>query len=298
MPSSPAPHLPGPLPSHAHKGDAGRVLCIAGSSDMPGAAILSARAAQRAGAGLVTVAHLWSGTLAVVAGACPEALHLDVSAKRDLLAGRIPSALRNQRQDVRLVGPGLTQSGSTRELVHRLLEEEDGGTPLLLDADALAVLAGNLGLVAQAKSEVVLTPHPGEARALLGEEIGNSDAERMQVARRMAELASATVVLKGQHTVVVRGEREFVCRRGNPGMATAGSGDVLSGVVAALLCRCSDGSDQVEGYSIFDAVCAGVELHSLAGDLQCEKLGQASLIASDLIDGLPAAFRSMGGESG
>ncbi|MEO2144497.1 MAG: NAD(P)H-hydrate dehydratase, partial [bacterium] len=82
MPSPPAPHLPGPLPSHAHKGDAGRVLCIAGSCDMPGAAILSARAAQRAGAGLVTVAHLWSGTLAVVAGACPEALHLDVSAKR------------------------------------------------------------------------------------------------------------------------------------------------------------------------------------------------------------------------
>ena len=291
--SLPEPHLPEPLPGDSHKGDAGRVLCIAGSTEMPGAAILAARAAQRAGAGLVTVVHLWPGTLPIVAGACPEVLHLDVSAKRDLLAGRIPSALRNLRHNVRLVGPGLTRSGSTRELVHRLLEDQDNTTPLLLDADALGVLSGHPDLVAKAKCEVILTPHPGEARGLLGEDFSSSDEDRLAAARRLAEITQATVVLKGHRTVVVRGDRSWVCQGGNAGMATAGSGDVLSGIIAALLCRCTDDGN---AYGSLDAVCAGVELHARAGDLQLAKFGPECLIAGDLIDGLPGAFREMRGE--
>lgn len=263
---------------------------------MPGAAILAARAAQRAGAGLVTVVHFWPGTLGVVAGACPEALHLDLSQAVDLQSGRMPQALQQLRRDARLVGPGLTRGGRTRELVRCLLEDSIDATPLLLDADALGVLAGNAAAIAEASAPVILTPHGGEARGLLGRDLGSSAEERLAAARALAQITRATVVLKGQGTVVVQGDKVFICERGNPGMATAGSGDVLSGIIAALLCRCSPGEGGAGSYGIFDAVCAAVELHGRAGDLQEAKRGSMGLIASDLIDGLPAACLAMEAE--
>lgn len=287
-----------PLADDAHKGDAGRVLVIAGSSSMPGAAILVARAAQRSGAGLVTVAHLWPGTLGILAEACPEALHLDVSREGDLQGERLPDLLMNFFCDVRVVGPGLTRSNTTCAVVHSLLEDTDFTGPLLLDADALGVLASDVARIAGAKATVVLTPHPGEARGLLGRDIGMGEEDRLAAAQELAHITQATVVLKGRRTVVACGDQVFVCSRGNPGMATAGSGDVLSGIIGALLCRCGSEAGNSEPYTVFDAAVTGVELHGLAGDAQHDALGTASLIASDLIDGLPQAFAALGGAQG
>ena len=290
--------LPPLVEPAGHKGAAGRVLLLAGSSSMPGAALLAARAAQRGGAGLVTVAHLWPGTLPIVAGGAPEALHLDLTEARDLQAGRLPRALCDARRDARVIGPGLSRTGRTRELVRRSLEEEDT-SPVVLDADGLGVLGTSPELLAGARAPLVLTPHPGEAAALLDREIEPSDEGRLAAARELAEVASAVVVLKGQHTLVVEpGQgRAHRCARGNAGMATAGSGDVLAGLLGAYLARArvvqaADGTAEVDAFSL---AVAAVEVHAHAGDLAAAASGQRALIASDLIAHLGAAQREFDG---
>ena len=290
--------LPPLVEPAGHKGAAGRVLLLAGSSSMPGAALLAARAAQRGGAGLVTVAHLWPGTLPIVAGGAPEALHLDLTEARDLQAGQLPRALCDARRDARVIGPGLSRTGRTRELVRRTLEEEDT-SPVVLDADGLGVLGTSPELLAGARAPLVLTPHPGEAAALLDREIEPSDEGRLAAARELAEVASAVVVLKGQHTLVVEpGQgRAHRCARGNAGMATAGSGDVLAGLLGAYLARArvvqaADGTAEVDAFSL---AVAAVEVHAHAGDLAAAASGQRALIASDLIAHLGAAQREFDG---
>lgn len=280
----PAP--PPPLPDDAHKGTAGRLLCVAGSATMPGAAHLVVRAALRAGAGLVTLAVFEREVLAAVAASVPETTYLDLSRSPDLLAGRLPAGIEEHRHDVRVAGPGLGASGRTRELVRHLVGSDFAGS-LLLDADGLNVLAGNPEELARARGPVVITPHPGEAARLLGRTVPDDEAGRAEAARELARRAAAVCVLKGHGTVVTDGERTYRNGTGNAGMATAGSGDVLTGITGAYLAGASESGPSE--WDPFAAACAAVYVHGLAGDLAVRRLGRRALVASDLIDHLSAA---------
>jgi len=279
------PEPPPALEPAAHKGSAGRVLCVCGSAEMPGAAVLTVRAAQRAGAGLVTLTVFAPEVYGVVPAASPETIYLDLSRSRDLFVGRLPPEIRAHVHDARVAGPGLGRSGRARELVRRLVEDGFAG-PLVLDADGLNHVAPTPEVCAGHAGALVLTPHPGEAARLLERGVPESDEGRAECARELCERARAIVVLKGRRTVVTDGERTYVNETGNPGMATAGSGDVLSGILGAYLAACARHADE---WSAFDAACAAVYAHGLAGDLAAATKGTRGLIASDLVDFLPAA---------
>ena len=274
------------LAADAHKGDAGRLLCFCGSRDMPGASILAVRAAQRAGAGLVTLACFSENLMQLLPLAAPEAVLLDFSESEDLVTGKLPDPVRERADHARLAGCGLGASERTRVLVKALLQDAFDG-PLVLDADALNVLGTDLSSVANARGPVVLTPHPGEAARLLGRPIPADDDGRIESAREIAERSGAICVLKGRHSVVCQGDRTYVNESGNSGMATAGSGDVLAGMLGAYAAWfvASAPADR----DLFEVCVSAVHLHGLAGDLAALDTGRRGLIASDLIDALPAA---------
>lgn len=273
-----------PRPAEAHKGDFGKVLIIAGSVGMSGAVALAGRAALRAGAGLVRVATPKS-VLPIVASvepcfttiALPEDGTGRISAKAINII--LEAACEN---DAVAFGPGVGVSGALRSILGALLEHES--LRLLIDADGLNNLAGITSWPARLKAELILTPHPGEMKRLWqGLSREPLPAGRQEQAVQFAQWTGAVVVLKGAGTVVTDAERVYVNKTGNPGMATAGSGDVLTGAITAL---CG------QGLSDFDAAVLGVYIHGLAGDLAAEKLGQISLIATDIIDALPNAFNN------
>jgi NAD(P)H-hydrate epimerase len=287
-----APSRPPRLAPEAHKGDAGRVLSVAGSETMPGAAVLVARAAQRAGAGLVIAACLDGALLTIVPPCAPEAVLADLTelverggrirpGARELLAARRPHAV--------VIGPGLGDDARTRAVLALVLAEVDA--PLVLDADALNVLEGEPERLLRARAAVrILTPHPGEAARLLGRELAKEASAREDAARELAERSGSIVCLKGRGTVVVApGGEPWTGTSGNAGMATAGAGDVLAGVLAAYLALTH--SLPGSGWTALAAAQAAVHVHGLAGDLAAERLGARALIASDLVDELPAAQR-------
>ncbi|MSR60818.1 MAG: NAD(P)H-hydrate dehydratase [Planctomycetes bacterium] len=286
---SSAPRPPPQLPPDAHKGDAGRVLCLAGSESMPGAAILCARAAQRAGAGLVALGCLDATLLTVVPAAAPEAVLVDLSeaferggrvrpGARERLLARAPHAV--------LLGPGLGDDARTRAVLTLVLETFE--VPLVLDADALNALDGAPERLRAARAPCVLTPHPGEAARLLGREVPRESAGRAAAAQELAARAGAIVCLKGRGTVVCApGEAPWVNASGNPGLATAGAGDVLAGILVAYLALVRSLPDA--GWSALDGARAAVYVHGLAGDLAAASRGARALIASDLIAELPGA---------
>ena len=267
------------MPEDAHKGDAGRVLLVCGSADMPGAAVLVARAAQRAGAGLVTVACFDPAAKIILPIAAPEAVLVDVEAGSAV-------SLADRADHVRVVGPGLGATTRTSRLVHDLLADGFSGA-WVLDADALNVLAGDLQDLRARSGAMVLTPHPGEAARLLGREIPRSNAGRAAAAREISRESRAICCLKGQRTVIAEGDRIHVNETGNPGMATAGAGDVLAGILGAYLAPCVTRFDS--SFAPFDAAVAAVHVHGLAGDLAAEEVGRRGLVASDLVRFLPAA---------
>lgn len=285
------PHQRAPLPPHiprdAHKGRAGRVLIFAGSSDMPGAAILAARAAQRAGAGLVRVAVDCDELRSALPIAVPEAVMLDMRDWSPRSFGVQLRALVRAETHAWLVGPGLSNSERTRSLVHAILGLEQL-PPLVLDADALNVIEGDLMAIANRHCECVLTPHPGEAERLLQRPIGHTTAARREAAFELARRAIACVVLKGPKTLVVNDEHHYYENdTGHQGLATAGSGDVLAGILVAYLAGQQSGLDPA--WNSFDAARAAVHVHGLAADLARPRTGVRGLIASDLIEALPAA---------
>jgi NAD(P)H-hydrate epimerase len=249
---------------------------------MPGAAILVARAAQRAGAGLVSVACLDAGLKTIVPVAAPEAVLVD-------LVGLAPATLAGRADDVRVVGPGLGDSARTRELVRGLLADGFAGA-WVVDADALNVLGGEIEALAARRGPLVLTPHPGEAARLLGREIPRDDSGRSLAASEISRRARAVCCLKGHRTVVADGERVYVNETGNPGMATAGAGDVLAGILGAYLAPCADRrAPKDSGWTPFEAAASAVHVHGLAGDLAAAELGRRAVVASDLVRHLPAA---------
>jgi hydroxyethylthiazole kinase-like uncharacterized protein yjeF len=286
-----------PAPSlrpNAHKGRAGHLLCFAGSSTMPGAPILIVRAAQRAGAGLVTLAVFEREMVAAVAVASPETIYLDLSRAKDDLAKGLAAALKHREDQVRVVGPGLGRTHRTADLVWYLIEDEFA-SPMVFDADALQAVGTDIAAFARRVAPTVLTPHPGEAARLLGvNRIPEEEEGRIECALEIARFSESICVLKGHRTIVTDGKRMYVNESGNPGMATAGSGDVLAGIIGAYLCSVVlQGS---EAWGNFDAVCTAVHLHGLAGDLAAEEIGERAVIASSMIDYLPAAQLRQAGE--
>lgn len=286
MTSKPPPPPPA-LPITAHKGIAGRVLCVAGSENMPGAAILTLKGAQHGGAGLVTLATFDRTIIAPTAGAAPEAVYIDLSRSKDLVAGRLPWQFKDRQDHVRLAGPGLGKGGRTDELIRRMICDDFDG-PLVLDADGLNVIEGTPEVLAACQGTLVVTPHPGEAARLLGvSRISGDSEDRIEAARSIAQASSGICVLKGHQTVVTDGELTYVNSTGNPGMATAGAGDVLTGLLGAYLATCCQ--MQREDWTIFDAVCSAVYVHGLAGDLAAKSLGQRALTASGIVQFLSSA---------
>ena len=266
----------------AHKGDFGKVCIIAGSIGMSGAAALAGRSALRAGAGLVRVATPRS-VLPVVASTepCFTTIALPEDSTGRISAKAINTILNAIREnDALAFGPGIGVSGALQSVLEALLEQEQ--LRLIIDADGLNNLTRMKEWPAKLKAKLILTPHPGEMKrlwsGLFREQL---PSERQQQAAQLAQRTKSIVALKGAGTVVTDGEKVYINKTGNPGMATAGSGDVLTGVITALM---------GQGLSNFDAAVLGVYIHGLAGDIAAEKIGQISLMATDIIDSLGEAF--------
>jgi NAD(P)H-hydrate epimerase len=271
--------------SNAHKGDFGKICIIAGSLGMSGAAALAGRAALKAGAGLVRVATPKS-VLPIVASIEPS--FTTVPLPEDA-AGKIAASAANTilnlipDNDCLAFGPGVGISQSVSSVLQRLLEQK--GLRLVIDADGLNNLSKINDWPSQSKADIVLTPHPGEMKRLWAGLLREAlPADRCAQAMGLANKTKTTVVLKGAGTVVTDGRKVYVNKTGNPGMATAGAGDVLTGVITALI---------GQGLSNFDAAVLGVYVHGLAGDIAAKKIGQISLIATDIIDALGEAFKKI-----
>jgi len=275
-----------PRAADAHKGDFGKVLIIAGSFGMSGAAALAGRAALRAGAGLVRVATPKS-VLPIVASIEPSFTTIALAEDN---CGRISEKATNiilnavSENDTVAFGPGVGVSGALQAILQTLIQQKD--LRLLIDADGLNNLTALRGWPGKLKARLILTPHPGEMKRLWSGLFREPlPAERQEQAGQLAQRTETTVALKGAGTVVTDGKKIYVNKTGNPGMATAGSGDVLTGVIAALM---------GQGLSDFDAAVLGVYIHGLAGDIAAEKVGQVSLIATDIINSLGDAFMKSG----
>jgi len=271
-----------PRATEAHKGDFGKVLIVGGSVGLSGAAALAGRAALRAGAGLVRVATPKS-VLPIVASIepCFTTIALPEDSAGRISAKAINAILEAARQnDAVAFGPGVGVSGALRSVLHALLEQE--ALRLLIDADGLNNLAGMRNWPARLKANLILTPHPGEMKRLWSGLLREQPpSDRSEQAVQFAKRTNSIVVLKGAGTVVTDGEKVYINKTGNPGMATAGSGDVLTGAITALL---------GQGLNDFDAAVLGVYIHGLAGDIAAERLGQISLMATDIIEALGEAF--------
>ena len=285
--------LRGLLPARdagAHKGTYGHLLAVAGARGKAGAAVLVARAALRSGVGLVTAATPAS-TLPVVAAQQAEVMTepLDETASGAVSAAAAARVLELLgTRNALAIGPGLGTEAPTREMVASVLARR--ACPAVVDADALNSLAAGgeqaIRAAGSAKAPWVLTPHPGEAARLLGSSVDAIQSDRLAAARRLAAASGAVVVLKGHRTVIAApGGNASINASGNPGMATAGSGDVLTGIVGALLAR---GLDPVDASRI------AVFAHGDAGDRAAARRGQEGMIAADLLEELPAALVAIG----
>lgn len=276
--------------STGHKGTYGTVLGIGGSRGMAGAVALAGHAALTAGAGLVRLA-VPDPILETVAGFYPELTTIPCPADRK---GRFASDAwkmlidESKLADALFIGPGLGRSFGLNRLLFRIMQNLD--KPMVLDADALNALADIDQITDLLHRDrvypLILTPHSGEFKRLVGSSPPPEEhfEERIEVANRFAKRSGTVLVLKGHPTITTDGGQHTVNTTGNPGMGTGGSGDVLTGVIAALL---------GQGLVPYDAARLGVFLHGLAGDFAAQKLGEESVIASAILQHLPNAFRCL-----
>lgn len=277
------PELASPLPERSldsHKGDYGRVLAIGGSDSMAGAISLTGLAALRSGSGLVIVATPQSQQ-AIVAGFSPCYMTVGCADKNGHFAKEALDLLLENCYwaDVVAVGPGMGRSKALQKIMLRLYAEL--AQPIVVDADGLNNLAEAGADFSVHEGVRILTPHPGEFRRI----VGADTTDRAELEREAIAFAKANhviVVLKGNRTLITDGSENFTNSTGNPGMATAGSGDVLTGVIASFMGA---------GLSSLDAAHYGVEVHGRAGDLAAKQQGEASLISTDLLDHLGCALK-------
>ncbi len=266
-------------PQNTHKGQCGHILVVAGSAGKSGAAVLAGRAALRSGAGLVTIAAP-DCVSAIVAAANPECMTLPLPSSSDgTLAASALEQLLGFDCDVIAAGPGLGTTPDVQSVVRGLLA--GASSPIVLDADALNVCAGETDILNGIDRQLIITPHPGEMSRLVASSVADVQSNRLATARTFAVHHHLHVVLKGAGTIVADPDgNAWLNLTGNPGMATAGVGDVLTGVIAAWLAQTGRA----------EAACQlGVYLHGLAGDLASDAHGEVALIASDLIDTLGTA---------
>jgi NAD(P)H-hydrate epimerase len=272
-----------PRPVDAHKGSYGHLLVVAGSVGRTGAAALACLGALRSGTGLVTCATPASQqpvVAALLAEPMTEPLPETAARTFSMKAVERIAALLS-RMDAVALGPGVGLDAETQAAVHVLVRSIE--RPMVVDADALTALAGHAEACRDAPAPRLLTPHPGEAARLLGCGIADVQADRVGSARRLAAETGAVVALKGARTVVARPDGAVTLNpTGNPGMATGGTGDVLTGIAGGLL---------AQGVAPASALSAAVYLHGLAGDLAAETRGEAGLVAGDVAAALPAAIR-------
>ncbi|HNP08198.1 MAG TPA: NAD(P)H-hydrate dehydratase [Cyclobacteriaceae bacterium] len=269
-------HLP-KRKEFAHKGDFGRALLIAGSFGKMGAAVLCARAAMKSGTGLLTV-HIPNCGYQIIQTSVPEAM-ASVDENENVF-----TSLPNENDYTAIgIGPGLGQDPKTVKGLADFLKETV--VPLVIDADGINILAANSNLLHLLKESCILTPHPGELQRLIGD--WDDDFHRLEKAKAFASQMKCILVIKGAHTSIVSPDgRVFFNSSGNPGMATAGSGDVLTGIITSLRAQRMDA---------LDAAVLGVYIHGYAGDLAVWETGQTGLMASDIVNSLPEAFKQLSG---
>lgn len=278
-----------PRERSGHKGDYGHALLVAGAPGKAGAAILAARGAVRAGAGLVTIG-VPEPILPTVDLGSIESMTLGLPAgSSGLIAGAAVERVLGAAQGkaVLALGPGLGQEPGVVQAIWRIILEAQ--LPVVADADAVNAFAGRAGDLKRRPDATVLTPHPGELGRLLGMKTSEIQGDRVAAARRAAAETGAVVVLKGSLTLISSPDGDvWINPTGNPGMATGGSGDVLTGMVAGLLAQ-----REAFALEVLDGVLLAVYLHGLAGDLAAARLGEQALAAGDLLEFLPAAFASL-----
>jgi len=277
----------------AHKKDFGHVLVLAGSWGMTGAATLTCEGALRVGAGLVTLG-IPESLNPIMEVKITEAMTLPLpeTEEKSLSSNGLSEILdfiERRRVDVIVIGPGLSTNRNTGKLVKRILNKAD--MPCVLDADGINLLAGQTSL-SEAKAKIIITPHPGELARLLEKTAEEVQRERISYASQLSIENDLICVLKGYQTVIARGGDIFVNPVGNPGMASGGSGDVLSGMIGGLV-----GQFRLTGMgerdSMLSAALAGVFLHGLAGDIARREKGEMGLIASDIVEKIPEAVRKV-----
>ena len=280
--------LPTPLlrlDAQAHKNTYGHVLVLAGSRSMLGAPALCGLAAMRCGAGLVTLGIARDLNLTLQKKISPVMMTLPLAQTRNRsLSARAWGTLQKHLSRFQAValGPGLGREKSTKNFILKITAAAN--QPLVIDADGLNALSSDLQCLRRARSVRILTPHPGEMSRLISRPTKDINKNRQKTARAFAREHGVILVLKGAPTVVASADGEFYLNStGNSGMATAGSGDVLTGMIAALL---------AQGCNGFEAARWGVYLHGLAGDLAAKTRGRAGMIASDIITQIPQALKS------
>ena len=267
------------------KGDYGKVLLVTGSTGMTGSGCLASMAALRSGAGLVytgvpeSLAHIYGSVLTE-----PIIIPLEDKGSGCLAEGSAEQILAQmKRMSIAAIGPGLTTSGNISEIVEKIII---GSTiPLILDADALNAISSNVGILKNLTVSAAVTPHPGEMARLTGLSIREVQADRAGVAKRFAAKYGVVTVLKGSRTVVALPDgRIFINPTGNAGMASAGTGDVLTGMIAGFA---------AQGAAVGDAAIAGVYLHGLSGDAAAAAMGMQSVLASDIVVHLPQIIKDL-----
>ncbi len=279
----------------------GHLLVIAGSRGMSGAAVLTARASLRVGVGLVTVG-------------CPESIYPIIAAQMNELMtlplpesetgsisfsafSKIREFVSRRKVSVLAIGPGLTTHPETSKLVVKLLSLE---IPIVLDADGINALRKQItdyrlqiADLKEAKAKIIITPHPGEFARLINLDKEKIQKNRVGYAKSFAGENKVVCVLKGYRTVISNGEEVFINPTGNSGMATAGSGDVLTGMIAGLIPQIRNPKSEIRNI-LFDAAKAGVYLHGIAGDLAAREKTEMGLIAGDIIEKIPEAIKAVG----
>ena len=253
--------------SESHKGDFGHVLVVAGNIGFGGAALLSSKAAIKIGAGLVSLATR-SEHLQAALSFAPEVMTKPVDSGQ---------SLENYLDfpTVICLGPGLGKDYWSEQMIYKSLKNTyKNKTPILIDADGLNLLP-EFSKKLPLPKKIVLTPHLGEAARLLNTSVEKVKKNRVSAAKRISNKYNSVVVLKSHETLICKEDKIYICDKGNPGMATAGMGDVLSGMISGLI---------AQKLSLFEAACLGVDLHARAGDIYSEKNNQQSLLPTDIID--------------
>jgi NAD(P)H-hydrate epimerase len=273
-------------PENAHKGSFGHVFVMAGSAGYTGAAYLASQAAALSGSGLVTLA-VGKSLYPVMAVKLTEVMVRPFFETKDLslsLLAEKELAAFSQNCSALVIGPGISRNKETQGLVRNLLARLD--KPVVLDADGITACAGAVDFIKNAKSRLVLTPHPGELAALTGLAVADIENDRKNIALKYANEYNTVLVLKGHRTVVAApGQEPYINQTGNAGMATGGAGDVLAGMIAGFI---------GQGIDSFRAAVLGVYFHGLAGDAAARDKGVLSLIATDLLHKLPEVLKALG----